>query len=194
MTYADRAIQMAKNNGGYLIVKEAVKSGIPTAAFSQMAKDGKIEKVAPGVYLLPDYLKDELYEVAVRYNKLAFSRSTAIYLQGLSNRKLEKIEANFPPHFNTGRLSGILCHYPSESLYNLGLCEVETPLAHKVKSYEVERCLVDLFYYHDDFDSEERAYILKNVDKGRIDFPKLLRYAEQLKVEKEIMTIMEVMM
>lgn len=194
MSHVDTAIEMARNNGGYLILKEAVESGIPTAAISQMTRNGKFEKAAPGVYLLPDCLQDELYEMAVRYKSLVFCRSTAIYLQGLSNRRLEKIEANFPSHFNTNRLTGIVCHYPSERLYKLGICEVETPLGHMVKGYDVERCLCDLFYYRDDFDPEERVYALENVDRRKIDFPKLLTYARELKVEKEIMTIMEVIL
>lgn len=194
MSYREKVIRMASENGGYLILREAVKAGIPTAILSRMAKEKEIERVAPGIYLLPEYLDDELYEISCRYQSLAFCRGTALYLQGLSNRTLERIEANFPSHFNASRLERVVCHYPNERIYRLGLTKVKTPFGHEVKGYNVERCLCDLFYFGDDFDSEERAHALRSADKEKIDYPRLLSYAEELKVERQIKALMEVIL
>lgn len=194
MSYRETIKEMGINNGGYVILKDATKAGIPSAIVSRMAKEGELEKISSGIYLLPDHFEDELYEISKRYTHAVYCRNTALYLHGLANRSLESIEANFPNYFNTRNIQKVTCYYPRERLYKLGICEVETPFGNKVKAYDVERCLCDLFYYRDGFESEERAYAFKNADWQKINYFKLFDYAKELKVEMEIKTTLEMIL
>lgn len=194
MTYSDKVKQIGKSNGGYITYGDALEVGIPSSILSRMAKEGKLNRIAAGIYILPGYLEDDFYTLSIRYKSAVFARKTALYLWNLSNERLSIIEANFPSHFNTSRLNNVLCHYPCKRLYDLGQCEVMTPFGHKIKAYDIERCLCDLFFYYDDFDAEGRAYVIKNVDKSKIDIDKLLFYAKELKVLREIKTALEIIL
>lgn len=190
MSYRETIREMGINNGGYVILRDATKAGIPSAIVSRMAKEGELERISSGIYLLPDHYEDELYEISKRYSHAVYCRRTALYLHGLANRTIERIEANFPNYFNTKKIEKVTCYQPRKMIYELGIGEVETPFGNKVKAYDVERCLCDLFYYYDDFEWEERAYALKEVDAKKIDFRKLYEYAEKLNVVKEITMVM----
>lgn len=192
MTYEEKITQEGKSNGGYIMRKDIVGQGIPSVILSRMEKAGTIERVAPGIYLLEGYLRDEFYEISSRYGTAAFSRETALYLQNLTNRQLEKIEVNFPPHFNASGLKGVRCHFPGKTVYELGQTVIETPFGHKVKSYDVERCICDLFY-HDFADNEEKAFVFANIDKKNLDYDKMFLYAAKLRVLPQIKAIFEVL-
>lgn len=194
MTYSEKVNEIGKANGGYVTSSDATRANIPSMILSRMVKEGKLERIASGVYILPGFLDDEFYTLSIRYKSAVFSRRTALYLWGLTNERLSFMDVNFPSHFNTSRLKGIVCHYPCQRLYSLGQCEVVTPFGHKVKSYDIERCLCDLFLYRDDFDAEERSYVVKNIDKTKIDIEKLLLHAEELKVLREIKTALEIIL
>lgn len=191
MTQKERIIEIGKGKGGYILREDALKAGIPTAILSRMVREGSLERSAPGIYLLKGYPIDDFYEISTRYRGAFFTRRSALYLHGLTNRQLERIEVNLPPHSNASPLSGVLFHYPGRKVYEMGQCELFSPTGRKVNGYDVERCLCDLFYY-DDFDMEEKSFAFANVPKRDIDYDKMLAYASKLGVLREIKAILEV--
>lgn len=191
MTTREQIFCILENNNGFLVLKNALKSGIPSSDISKMVKDGELERVAPGLYHSDYFLYDEFHKIALQYKHAVFCRSTALYLHNLSNMRIISFEANFPSRHKAKNVTGVTCYQPGDKLYKLGICEVEDPFGVKVKAYDVERCICDLFLYYHDFDPEERAFALREVDKKKLDYFKLYDYAQKLGVVREISIIME---
>lgn len=192
MRYADQIMQIGISNGGYVTCYEVIAHGIPTVYLTRMIRDKVLTKLTNGVYLLDGYVEDETYTFFLQYKKAVFSRRTALYLNDMTNRRLEYIEANFPSNYNTAKISALRCHRVAGQLYEMGKTVVSTPFGHKVNSYNCERCICDLFYY-DDFDIEEKSYAIKSVEKTKIDYDKMFAYAKQMKVLAQVKSVLEVL-
>lgn len=192
MHYIEKIIEIGKCDGGYVTSRSVKEKGIPTVYLTRMVHNGMLRKLADGIYILPGYIDDELYTCALRYGRAVFSRHTALYLNGITNRQLECIEANFPSKYNTTKIDGIKCYRVCKDLYELGKVAAMTAFRHAVYIYNIERCICDLFYY-DDFDVEEKAYIIRSVDKREIDYDKLFTYAKRMKVLQQVKSVFEVL-
>lgn len=184
-------IKIGKSNGGYVTSCEVNENKIPTAYLSRMTAEKTLRKLSYGIYILDGYPEDEIYTVSLRYTRAVFARYTALYLNGMTNRQIERIEANFPAAYNTSKVQNIKCYKPCRELYELGISKVKTPLGHEVKSYNIERCICDLFYY-DDFDIEDKSYAIKTLDKSKIDYDKLFSHAKIMKVLPQVKSVFEV--
>ncbi len=187
----DNIITIGKANNGYITSKEIIEKGIPTVYLSRMLAAKTLNRLSYGIYILKGYPEDELYTLGLRYNRAVFARHTALYLNGMSNRQMERIEANFPSTYNTTKIRNLKCYHPNDQLYRLGMVTISTSMDHKVKTYNVERCICDLFYY-DDFDVEDKVYAIKTVDKNKIDYDKLFYYAQKMNVLLQVKSVFEV--
>jgi hypothetical protein len=157
-----------------------------------MVQKGELKKLASGIYLLAGFVEDEFYTAGLRFGCAVFSRRTALYLNGLTNRQLEGIEMNFPSNYNTTGIEKIKCYRVMGRTFEVGIGEAETPSGNIVKCYDKERCICDLFYY-DDSDTEEKTFAIKAYKKSGADFDKLFDYAEKLGVLVQIKSIFEVL-
>lgn len=191
MEYINKIIKRGEANGGYVLGWEIEEGTNPRVYLARMVKQGILSNLSQGIYLLSGYLEDEIYTYALRYNRAVFSRHTALYLNGMMNRQLEYVEANFPRNYNTARICEIKCYRTSDELYELGETVAITPLGHKVNSYNIERCICDLFYY-DDFDIEEKSFAIKSVDKSKLNYDRLFAYAKKMKVLSQVKSVFEV--
>ena len=75
--------------------------------------------------------------------------------------------------------------------WNLGEELIETPYGNKVRCYDKERCICDLFI-RDDYDDEDRVYALNEYANGYLDISKLYRYARILGVYEKVSNVFEV--
>lgn len=188
----EKIIQIGKADAGYVTSREATAKGISTVYLARMVADKMLRKLSYGIYILDGYPEDEIYTVGLRYNRAVFARRTALYLNAMTNRQLECIEANFPAKYNSSKIRGIKCYKPCAELYELGQVSTATPLGHTVKSYNIERCVCDLFYYAD-FDIEDKSYAIRSIGKSKMDFDKLFAYAKAMKVLPQVKSIFEVL-
>ena len=114
-------------------------------------------------------------------------------MQGLSNSQLNILEACFPFGTNPTYIP-VKCYVTRDKkLYELGIEYVETPSGNKVKCYDKERCICNLFLY-DVYDDELKSYAIKEYKKNYLNVEKLYKYAEELGCYKIIKTIFEVLM
>lgn len=191
MTYKDKIMEIGRANGGYIIGRDLDGKGISSSILSRMEKDGSIEKTSRGVYKLVGYPYDDFYDFNNTYKAAAFSRRTALYLNNLSNKQLDDLfDVNFPQGYNASNVKGASVRYPGKKMYDLGKTKVETPCGHMVDSYDVERCLCDIFYY-DACDIEEQKFAFREASKRKLDYDKLYYYAEKMGVLREIRAIFE---
>ena len=70
----------------YLRTDVAATLGDSRAILSRLVADGELQRIAQGVYALPDTLADELAVIAGRSKNIVFSHETALALHGLHNR------------------------------------------------------------------------------------------------------------
>ena len=192
MIYIDSIYNLGQKNNGYITNKMLQENNIPTIYLTRLLKQGKIEKVEHGIYMLKDYFEDDFYTLNLKYSRLVFSKKTALYLNGLTNQQLEYFEADFPTGYNISNVKNVKSYVVSNKKYNLGISEVITPLGNKVKCYNKERCICDLFIYGKN-DIEEIKYIIYKYKELGIDYDLLYTYAEILGVKEKIKTIFEVL-
>ena len=191
MNYKEKIIGIGHSNNGYITVDWVRKFNIPTIYLSRLVAAKEISRLYNGIYLLNGYQEDEFYTNSLRYENVVFSRRTALYLNGLTNRQLEIVEGNFPKNYNTSRITNMKCYRVNEPIYSLGKTEIKTPFGNIVKTYDKERCICNLFLY-DDFDNEEKSFAVKSYKASGVDYDKLFEYADTLGVYTQIKSIFEV--
>ena len=184
--------KICKGNNGYVTDQMVKKNKIPTIVITRLVRKGVLFKVARGVYLHKDYPEDQLFTFCLAYSKFVYSKNTALYLNNLSNRRMTKIYVNVPRNYNLNIVpEGLVINRVNEVNYNLGLIDLETPFGNKVKSYDKERCICDLFLF--DNDLEEIKFALNEYIKGSYDIVKLYEYAKQLKIYERVKLIIELL-
>ena len=95
--------EQTKNGNGYLIVADAVNTGISKQYVSEFIKKKNMEKAAPGIYVDGDIWIDEFYIISLR-NNIVFSHETALYLHGLTEQEPNQISLTVAKNYNAGRL------------------------------------------------------------------------------------------
>ena len=80
MDYKDRLEKLIAEKDGLITTKEVEELGIPRFYLTRFTRDGKLERVAQGVYLTPDVFDDEMYRLQARSKRIIFSHETALYL------------------------------------------------------------------------------------------------------------------
>lgn len=191
MNYKERILEIASNNGGYVLRKDLAESGIPSVYLSRMLRSEELVKVASGIYTLPDTFDDDYYTFSLRHPDAVFCRRAALSLHDMTNVRYVRLEANFPRSYNAGYISNAVCHRTSGAKYETGIEMTRTHFGNMVKCYDRERCLCDLFLY--DFTYlEEKQFALQAYFDNKPVIDKLYRYAKELGVEREIKTLLEI--
>ena len=181
MTLED-IVQLANENNGYLhegIIKE---HHIPRTYVSRLLKKGMVQRLASGIYITDHGVEDVFYIQHLRFGNLIYSGGTALFLNGLSNRQSPDYEASFPYGTSAPKIEGFRVRQSRKATFGLGITEVETPFGNRVKAYDKERCICDLFLRPNEYDAEERAYAIDEYRKHSLDLEKLYTYAKQLGV------------
>lgn len=192
MNYQEKIISLAQQNNGYIITNNIEKEGIPRQHITNLVNKGIVKKLGYGVAILSNCQEDELYTLSLKYSKIVYSHRTALYLNNMTNRQLDCIEVNIPFYYNIRNSNGFKYYKVSNEKLIIGETELQTNYGNKVKSYDKERCVCDLFLY-DDFDNEEKAYAVKKYREGRIDYDKLFDYAKKLRVLIQVKSVFEVL-
>ena len=182
------------NNNGYIFTKEIVKNNIPTIYLTRLVRQGLIKKVAAGVYILNDYIEDELYINYLKNKDLIYTNNTALYLQNLTPKQLINYEVNFPYGKNTSKLD----HFEykvlrNKTLYNLGKEFILTPMGNSVPCYDKERCICNLFL-NNFCDDEVKSFAIREYKNYYLDIIKLYEYAKTLNIYKEVKNVFEVLL
>lgn len=185
-------IDLATNNNGYILYSMLVENKIPTIYLSRMVEKEILEKVSVGIYITKDTIRDDFYINSLKYSRMVYSRKTALYLNNLTNRQFVEYQANFPYNYNVSNVKGIKCHLVRNMKYELGVTLVETPFGNKVKCYDRERCICDLFIYND-FTEEEIAYAINEYVNVYLNYEKIYKYAKILGIYEKIKNVIGVL-
>lgn len=72
MNVSDKIIQLAKENNGVVTAAILSDKGILRGNLKKLVDEGKLEKTARGVYILPEIWEDEFVNLQARFKKVFF--------------------------------------------------------------------------------------------------------------------------
>lgn len=186
----NKILEIANKNNGYINREIINEYNIPSIYLSRLVKDGKLKRIHRGIYILSGYAEDEFYIYSSLYSKLVYSKETALYLNNLSNRQFTGYYVTFPYGTNLPKINNFVVEQTRKKTYDLGIEYIETPYGNKVRCYNKERCICDLFI--NEYDFEDKIYAINKYKNNYLDFEKLYDYANQLGILEKVKNIFEV--
>jgi predicted transcriptional regulator of viral defense system len=189
--------ELIKTSGGVITTSLVEESNIHREYLGEMVRQGKLEKVAYGVYITPDAWEDKMLIHQLRRKKMIYSHETALYLNELTDREPLAYSVTVPFGYNDSRLKkeGLIVHTVKQDLFELGVTTKKTVFGNNVKVYDAERSICDLIRDRNNQDQAIIADALKKyVIKKDKDLNKLLTYAGKFRVKKILTTYLEVLL
>ncbi len=196
MNVSDKIIQLAKENNGVLTTAILSEKGILRGNLKKLADDGKLEKTARGVYILPEIWEDEFVNLQTRFKKGIFSNETALFLWDLTDRTPNRYAMTFPNSYNltNAKNEGISCSRVKAEWYLEGMTKTESPGGNKITAYNMERTLCDVLRKRGGVDTGVVTEAFKRyaVRKDK-NIPLLSEYAKKFHVEEKVRRYLEVL-
>ena len=181
---------------GVVTTRKITELGIRRSALTELVVSGDLIRCSRGIYMLADEWEDEFYLLQKRYAQGIFSHATALYLHGYSERVPLSVHMTFPTKYNSPSLDreNVIITRVLPANYQLGVATVTTPSGNSVTVYDLERSLCDVVRGKGD-DIQVVQYAMKKYAASRQrDINKLMKYAQQLRVEPKIRQYMEVLL
>lgn len=196
MNVSDKIIQLAKENNGLVTTAVLSEKGILRGNLKKLVDDGKLEKTARGVYILPEIWEDEFVNLQVRFKKGIFSNGTALFLWDLTDRTPNRYDMTFPHNYNltNAKKEGVNCSRVKLEWYLEGETQIESPGGNKIAAYNMERTLCDILRKRGGADSGIIAEAFKRyVVRSDKNIPLLSEYAKKFRVEEKVRRYLEVL-
>lgn len=197
MIKKDELNNLLKQRNGYLLTSEALELNISKPYLSEYIKKMELEKVAHGIYRLPEAWSDDLYIMCLRNKKAIYSHDTALMLHGLTEHEPSQIHTTVPKAYNATHLrnKGFVVYQVKDEWLNLGETRMLTAYGNEVKVYDMERTVCDILRAHSKKDPQMLSYALKEyVKKNNKNLSNLMKYATVFNIENEIRQYMEVLL
>ena len=197
MTYKEKLKNLIAENKGLILTKQLTEADIPRVYLLHLVNEGLLVKLERGVYIAQNGYDDELYRYQVKYEKAIYSHQTALFLHDLTDRDPIRYSVTVPEGYNASHLRALNFKVYSikKKLYNLGLSESKTAFGREVKCYNLERTICDIVRHRNQIDIAVISDAVKRyaVRKDR-NVPQLMRYAEKMRVVKQVSSYMEVVL
>ncbi len=192
-----KILDYAKSSNGYITNKEAENLGVNSTFLSNLVNDKKIERVGNGIYKLPNYPIDDFYILSKSSNRMCFSHATALYLHNMSDRIPLVYDITVPYNYNGNLLNNknVTLRYVKDDIFPIGMIDIKTINGLTVKCYDLERTICDIIRDKNHMDKEIYSKALKEYAKNKNkDILKLIKYAQKLNVEDQVVELMEVLL
>lgn len=196
MDYRKCLEALLDENEGLLLTKDIIEAGISKQLLSKYVKKGYIDRVAQGVYLSKDAFEDHMYVLQARSRKAVFSHETALYLHDLTDRDPLQYTLTLPSGYNATKFKdkGVYVHFIKSDLLNLGVEEGKTPFGRTIRVYNKERTICDIVRNRNMIDPAIlNEAVRRYLSAKEKNIPKLMKYAEEFRVEKLIRQYVEVL-
>lgn len=196
MNVSDKIIQLAKENNGVVTAAILSDKGILRGNLKKLVDEGKLEKTARGVYILPEIWEDEFVNLQARFKKGVFSNETALFLWDLTDQTPNRYDMTFPHNYNLTNVKseGVNCSRVKQEWYAEGKTQLESPGGNKITVYNMERTLCDILRKRGGINTgiiteAFKRYTARN-DKN---IPLLSKYAKMFRVEEKVRSYLEVL-
>jgi predicted transcriptional regulator of viral defense system len=197
MTSLEKLTAIAQEHGGLIETKIAVEHGVSKAMLYKLCKEGKIQRISKGQYLLPDDLQDELLSISKRSDKIVFSHETALFLHGISDRTPFEHTITAPTSCIPSAAIKAECkvYYIKSQLFELGKTTMKTPAGNDVPVYDLERTICDIVRSRNKLGTETFLAALKQYAASpKKNLNRLYDYATQLRVANVLRRYLEVLL
>jgi predicted transcriptional regulator of viral defense system len=194
MDYQERVLHLLEKSGGIVTTSMLQSEKIPTVYLTRMNRKGIIERVDRGIYRIPGGVYDEYFFFSLKYPKIIYSYTSALYLFGYTDQIPENIEITVYSGYNASRINkDVKIHYIKKEYHELGKTSIETMFSNVVPFYNIERTICDLVSERDKIEVEVFAKAIQRYtsSKGK-DLNLLFEYAKKLKILDKVRDIMEV--
>lgn len=196
MNVSDKIIQLAKENNGVVTAAILSDKGILRGNLKKLVDEGKLEKTARGVYILPEIWEDEFVNLQARFKKGVFSNETALFLWDLTDQTPNRYDMTFPHNYNLTNVKseGVNCSRVKQEWYAEGKTQLESPGGNRITVYNMERTLCDILRKRGGINTgiiteAFKRYTVRN-DKN---IPLLSEYAKMFRVEEKVRSYLEVL-
>ncbi len=196
MKETEMILQMAHENNGTVTTAMVTKAGISRGNLKYLTDTGKLERTGRGVYVLPEIWEDEIFSLQNRFKRGIFSCDTALFLWNLTDRTPNKYCMTFPAVYNlsSAKKENIRCSQSIDSLYELGVTEIETPAHNIVRVYNRERTLCDILKKSNQTDIQLITQAFKEYAKlPDKNIALLSEYSKIFKVSNKVRSYLEVL-
>lgn len=188
---------IAKENNGIVRTSQIEEAGIYRSAIKEFVDQDLLVCERKGIYSVKEEFDDEYVLLQMQSSKFVYSYGTALFLHGLSDRTPHIIDITVPQGTKTTRYTRdnehLRFHYVKKELYELGICEIVTPQGGTVKVYDKERCICDIVKKKEKIDKQLYIRAIQDYFRFNSNNRKILKYAKELKVDKEIRLYIDVL-
>lgn len=196
MTISDQILEMAKKNNGVVTTYDLSEKGILRGNLKKLVDDGRLEKTARGVYILPEIWEDEFVNLQARFKKGIFSSETALFLWDLTDRTPNRYNMTFPHNYNLTnvRNEGVNCSRVKLEWYDTGISQLKSPGRNIITTYNMERTLCDILRKRSGVDTGVITEAFKRYAARKDkNIPLLSEYAKKFHVEEKVRRYLEVL-
>ncbi|OGV26143.1 MAG: hypothetical protein A3F18_08515 [Legionellales bacterium RIFCSPHIGHO2_12_FULL_37_14] len=186
INYKQKVLQMVRK-AGVVRISDLTKNGITRATVSRLVSENKLEKLAPGLYCLPEAQlseKESLIIIASRVPQAVFCLLTALQIHELTTQLPRKIWIAMPRGSHTPKIE-----YPpvkmvqySEEVYVEGVEIIESDYI-KMKVYNPAKTIADCFKHRTKIGIDIAIEALKEAySKNKVSMDELWHYAKICRV------------
>ena len=190
----DRLLEV---QNGYIRLVDAQNEGVSKHSVLDYVRKNEMEKIAPGIYILPDAWEDRLYSIQLRNRKIIFSHETALYIHNLSDREPFSPVITVGRGYNAKHLkdNGIVVHTVRQEWLELGLTKAQTFTGNTVRIYDKERCICDIIKNKNRMDIQVFQMALRFYFSGSDkNIHKLMGYARIMGISDKVRQYTEVLL
>jgi predicted transcriptional regulator of viral defense system len=145
MSFPTNLQSVLTQNNGTITTKEANRSGISNERLRLLVRSGELERLARGVYSLPENFIDNMFVYQLSRPSIIYSHETALFLHNLTDRDPVSYSVTVPTGYGVSRLlrDGLSVFTVKRQLFELGVSEVKTVFGNTIRAYNLERTICD---------------------------------------------------
>ena len=189
--------KLAEQGGNIITTRAAEAAGISRSVLYKRSKEGKIQRIAQGQYMLVDDMPDELLSISLRTEHLIFSHETALFLHGISDRTPFVHSVTSPANRVPSPALREECkvYYIKPELFDLGKTKMVTPFGNQVPCYDLERTVCDIIRSRNKMGTETFLAALKQYAASpKKDLNRLNSYAKKMSLTNVVRQYLEVLL
>jgi len=181
---------------GVYAYNQLLDSGVSPSSIQRAVKRGELERVARGVYRIPEYMDDEIYNAQLNRSQLVYSHDTALYLHDLCDRYPINYSVTVPTGYNTKQLrkEGFKVFIIAIDIHGQDIIELKTEYGNYIRTYNAERTICDCLKNRNKLQSEIVFSGLKRyVRKSDRNLGMLMQIADKIGIAPLLRTYLEVL-
>lgn len=194
MDHKDKILNYLKDNNGVITTQYCREEGIPSVYLTRLVEENILTRVDRGIYISKQGNYDEYYFFQHKFKKTVFSYETALYLQGLTDKIPQLMEASVPYSYKINNPpNNVKIYYVKSDISNMGAIEVKTIYQNMVRVYNIERIICDFIQNKSSVDPEIYTKTIREYASSKNpDINKLFVYAKKMRIIDKVRNTMEV--